>query len=138
MKSIYIAGPITGIQAYKGRFTEAEERLTRMGWAVLNPARLPIGLEPDRYMPICMALLQAADAICLLPGWDKSRGAKLERAFADYQGKEIFEGVGDVPSLIWEAATPSGAGAPPSPKGQAFGGVDAAPRCDSDGCPIEP
>ena len=41
-------------------------------------------------MPICMAMIDAADALCLLPGWEASQGAQRERQYAEYQGKRIM------------------------------------------------
>ena len=42
---IYIAGKITGKEDYKTDFKAAEERLTKQGHAVLNPAVLPEGFN---------------------------------------------------------------------------------------------
>ena len=46
----------------------------------------------DRYMPICLAMVTAADVVFMLPGWEESPGACLERAYAQYQGKKIIGG----------------------------------------------
>ena len=64
-----------------------EEQLNFL-YAVLNPATLPDDLPADRYMPICLSMVQAADIICMLPGWSQSRGANIELDFAKYQGKD--------------------------------------------------
>lgn len=66
-------------------FHQAEDVLRELGWQVLNPAILPDGLPDDRYMPICLAMLSAADTVMLLPGWETSRGARLEAQYAVYQ-----------------------------------------------------
>lgn len=94
---VYIAGKMTGLPDWgRAAFHAAERELTERGHIVLNPAALPVGMPPERYLPICMAMLEQADAIYLLDGWDDSRGAKLEKAFAEYQGKIVmlqsFEG----------------------------------------------
>ena len=88
---IYIAGKMAGLPD-KGRdmFFLAEGRLKGEGNTVINPSMLPDNLPPHSYMPICMAMIDAADAVFLLPNWKDSLGAKLEKAYAEYQGKEII------------------------------------------------
>ena len=84
---VYIAGPMTGLPD-KGRraFYQAEGALRAMGFRVINPACLPDDLETADYMPICLAMLQQADAVFMLPGWQHSGGARIEHNFALYQG----------------------------------------------------
>lgn len=95
---IYIAGKMAGDPDYKTKFDAAESYLTRKGWTVLNPACLPEGLLPGKYMPICLAMLNAADAIVLLDGSDTSPGATLEKLFAEYQGIGlVYLGIESVP-----------------------------------------
>lgn len=92
MKVIYIAGPMSGMPDLgRKHIREAEKRLKEAGYIVLNPSALPKGMEKDRYMPICLAMLEAADAVYMLQGWRSSAGARMERAYAQYQGKEIWE-----------------------------------------------
>ena len=87
---IYIAGPMTGVKsANRPLFAEAAEELRKIGYIVLNPGTLPLGMPKDRYMPICFSMMQAADLICVLPGHEKSAGASIEVAFAKYQDKPI-------------------------------------------------
>lgn len=87
---IYIAGPMKGVEnANRPAFAEAAERLRSLGYVVLNPAVLPVGMPLERYMPICLAMVQAADIICMLDGWGRSRGANIELDFAKYQGKDV-------------------------------------------------
>lgn len=91
---VYISGKMYGRpDRGKKQFDEAEERLKRMGHIVLNPANLPQGMPDDRYMPICLAMVDAADAIYLLNGFNDSPGARLESDYAGYQNKKI----------VWEA-----------------------------------
>lgn len=88
---VYIGGPMTGIPD-KGRkaFAEAEKELLQEGYIVLNPAKLPDNMPAERYMPICLAMLEASDAIYMLDGWEASRGAAIERRYAEYQGKTLM------------------------------------------------
>ena len=87
---VYIAGKMTGLPD-KGRaaFLQAEQKLKALGHVVLNPAVLPDGLLQHQYMPICLSMLEQADAIYLLENWRDSPGAKLELEYARYQHKLI-------------------------------------------------
>lgn len=97
MKSIYIAGPITNDPDYEAKFDEAARQLAWKNWIPLNPAILPKGLNSEAYMPICLAMVNAADAIVLLNGHENSAGACIEKLFAIYQGKPVYFGIADVP-----------------------------------------
>jgi hypothetical protein len=89
---IYIAGRITGELRYREKFAAAEQQLKEKGYTVLNPAMLPEGMKPEKYLPICMAMIDAADAIYFLRNWRYSRGALVEHDYAIYQGKvELYE-----------------------------------------------
>lgn len=93
--TIYIAGPMTGIPDYnRPAFHEAEKLLNDLGHVVINPARLPTGLDKNSYMPICTAMIDAVEAVCFLPGWMGSEGASLEYLYARHQGKTIYKGSG--------------------------------------------
>lgn len=80
---IYIAGPMTGLEnCNRAAFNKEADRLTRHGHVVLNPATLPDGLDQKAYMDICFAMLRCADAILMLPGWQRSSGATAEYHYA--------------------------------------------------------
>lgn len=87
---IYIAGKITGEPDYKQKFSETEEYFKTIGYAVLNPADLPSGMSPADYMRICLAMVDTADAIYLLPNHIDSKGAEIELRYAEYIGKRIL------------------------------------------------
>ncbi|MBE5803337.1 MAG: DUF4406 domain-containing protein [Clostridiales bacterium] len=101
--AVYIAGKMTGLpDKGRGLFTKAEEVMSAFGWRILNPAMLPDGLAAEKYMPICMAMIDACDVLMLLPGWTNSPGAKLEAQYATYQGIPVHE----VESLVPFRASP--------------------------------
>ncbi len=85
---IYISGSMANcMDTYKDIFGRKAQQLTDLGAIVVNPATLPIGLADRSYMPICLSMVDSADAIFLFNDWERSRGAILERLYADYQGK---------------------------------------------------
>lgn len=93
MKKVYVAGPMTGYEDFnRQEFNDAAARLYIYDKsAVLNPATLPDGLTQGQYMDICFAMIRAADAIYLLKGYEKSKGALAELAYAEKLGLEIIK-----------------------------------------------
>lgn len=90
-RTIYIAGKMSDLQDWgRTRFNQAAIRLNNKGWAVLNPACLPIGMDEEKYMLICLTMLEAADAIYMLSNYEESVGANLELQYAIHQNKEII------------------------------------------------
>lgn len=88
---VYLAGKITGVpeEEYKKQFYEAQLFFQHEGMSVLNSTKLP-PMPEERYMPICMTMLEQADAIALLPGWETSVGATAEYWYAIRQGKNVI------------------------------------------------
>lgn len=95
---IYISGPITGTDDYQKRFANAEEYLRKLGYEVVNPARVN-GQMPElkweEYMNMSMTMLSLCDMIFMLRGWKESRGAKLEHDYAvDRSIDTIYQKIG--------------------------------------------
>lgn len=86
---LYIAGKITGDPDYKAKFAMAEKFYKERGYAVLTPAVLPEGMRPADYMRICFAMIDTADAVAFLPGWELSAGATVEHSYCCYIDKNI-------------------------------------------------
>ncbi|ECT1023755.1 nucleoside 2-deoxyribosyltransferase [Salmonella enterica] len=81
---VYIAGPMSGLPNFnRDRFNEIAGLVVESGNIPLNTAILPDGLSERDYMAIGIAMLQCADAIYLLEGWEKSAGARAEKTLAD-------------------------------------------------------
>lgn len=89
---IYIAGPMTGLPDLNFPAFHAEaRRLRAAGWLVENPAE--INADPTAGWEACMrkdiGRLVLCDAICLLPGWSRSRGASIEHFVAVHLGLAV-------------------------------------------------
>lgn len=93
---VYISGPITGIRDYRKAFDDAEKKLTEKGYTAVNPAKLADILPEttttwNEYMVISMALLNLCEGILMLPGWEESAGAKIERSEAIHSELQFIE-----------------------------------------------
>lgn len=88
----FISGPITNrIDTYQHSFADAEMVLNYLGYKVLNPAWFPKGLKDEDYQRIDDAMLQTADVVVLLKGWERSKGARREARLAEQLGKKLIE-----------------------------------------------
>ena len=86
---IYISGKISGHEARaRKQFAEAQQRLTAAGYDTVNP--FDNGLKDDdpweKHLAVDIIDLLACDGICQLPGWEDSRGARLEAEVARTKG----------------------------------------------------
>ena len=88
---VYIAGKITGNENYREEFAKAQDELEKKGYTVLNPAVLPEGLTKGEYMRICFSMIDTADEVHFLTGWQDSEGAKVEYAYCLYVGKRVID-----------------------------------------------
>lgn len=89
----YLAGPMTGFPDLNFPLFHAEAaRLRQEGHQVINPAE--INADPSMSWEACMradiAELVTCQAIAMLPGWQKSRGATLEHHIATRLGLQVI------------------------------------------------
>ena len=117
-EAVYLAGPMSNIPFFNfPAFFDGEQKLRELGYeSIFSPARqdietygdfwreCPTGShdeakgksgEPITYRDVLRKdlnwILDHADVIALLPGWEKSKGVKAEKALAEcLQLKEIY------------------------------------------------
>lgn len=79
----YIAGPMTGYENFnREAFFEAAKKLEELGWEPVHTADLPGGLAYEEYLEKSLRAIAGCDAICLLHGWEYSKGALMEYGYA--------------------------------------------------------
>lgn len=101
--TIYLSGPIRRSPAYNpDMFYQYEDIFIKKNYSVINPLRLAKKLKKNKkvtpgYSEISaynlMHLVQKADAVVVLPGWDFYEESKLEVTFALTFGIPVYNGV---------------------------------------------
>jgi len=106
MKVVYIAGKYSG-KTHDGRsFMEIERNiLEAREWAIkamqtgvvaltphLNSYHMELDFESDQgfWYAADLELLRRCDAVFLIPNWEDSKGARLERDYARQHGIPVF------------------------------------------------
>lgn len=88
---VYISGPMTGYPEFNyPAFLDAERELMALGHSILNPARHPKQATWADYMRLDTADVVRAEGVAVLPGWEASRGARLEVDIAHALGMTVL------------------------------------------------
>lgn len=87
---VYISGAITSDPNFREKFASAQMVLEELGYLVLTPIDRPVGLTYEQHMKIDLCFVETADAICMLPDWKKSPGAKIEKYHAGEEKKRVI------------------------------------------------
>ena len=126
--SVYIAGPMTGRAKFNyPAFDALELALERRGYIVASPARLDsaetrrVALQSvdgapgsgttngetwgDFLARDVKMIADTVDAVVLMPGWETSKGARLEAFIARHVGKPVFYNV----TWEWQHSNPDAA-----------------------------
>lgn len=98
---VYLSGPITGSPNYKADFKRIEDILKEHNYEVVNPAADEYEIDDTEnkfsdenwvnFIVNDIRLVSKCDAICLLPKWDSSFGAKIEALTAEKLGKTFIK-----------------------------------------------
>lgn len=99
-KKVYISGPISGLDRKEviENFSNADLLLRKNGYSTSNPTNALVFRHPRIYhlmerllgeelayrtvLVYDLWLLSRSDTICMIDGWQLSRGAKIEEGFA--------------------------------------------------------
>lgn len=91
-KTVYLSGPMSGYPDHNFHaFHEARKCLQAEGLTVVCPAEAGLvdGWEWEDYMRRDIVMLMDCDAMVMLPGWEDSRGARLESTIAWQLNMEV-------------------------------------------------
>jgi hypothetical protein len=90
---LYISGPVSGMPGLnKDAFNAAEIQLDAAGHSVINPIKngLPDDAPWVDHMRADIKMLMDCDGVAYLPGWENSRGAKIEIELARALGFPVL------------------------------------------------
>jgi len=93
MKKIYISGPISGrsLEEAKDEFSRYAKKIGSMGMNPVNPFYNNVKDDApwETHMKADLKIMLDCDEVHMLPGWEKSKGAKIELRVAKDMGMTI-------------------------------------------------
>lgn len=90
---VFISGKVSGIEYYVAyqTFANADRQLSSMDYQVINPMKIcKEHWSWVRCMAKCLWAIIFCHKIHQLPGWQESRGARIEYKWAKFLGKEVI------------------------------------------------
>jgi hypothetical protein len=124
--TVYISGPVTGMRDRNRRnFEKAHKKILEVldieDWKITNPMGLAMDVEYkfdclnrtrckkikpqwEDYMRACIKELCDADCVFFIKGWEKSKGASLERHIAENLQIPCVESIEEMMKTIKERA----------------------------------
>lgn len=91
-KTIYLAGKVSGLheESVKEKFRRANEELAEQGYIIVNP--VSVYKKGDNWhasMRANIRMLLECEELHMLPCWQESKGAQLERDIAMRLGMQV-------------------------------------------------
>ena len=118
MKAAYLAGPMRGKEYLNApAFAAAAAKLRLSGFHVISPPEEDLAAgeaylmsaEPDQVftekslarviLRDCGIICHDIDTLALLPGWAKSKGARVEFALSEFMSRDVINSTGERESL---------------------------------------
>lgn len=90
---LYISGGMSGYANYNyDAFMDMANKLRQLGNEVVNPAELAEAgiMSWEEYLKLDIKYLMDCDAIVVLDGWEKSRGATVEVYLGIVLGMKVY------------------------------------------------
>ncbi|NIU83362.1 MAG: DUF4406 domain-containing protein [Candidatus Thorarchaeota archaeon] len=110
---VYVSGKITGLEysVAKHNFVvgsvQVREYFIKKGYeqvAIFNPMQKPgihQGVSYEDCMEIDFMYINKCDAIYLMKGWEDSKGAQMEKKYAQFMNKVVYQEIhGEICRLI--------------------------------------
>lgn len=95
---VYISGRMTGVEDHgTSAFADAREKLRSEGFTVLCPSEASISHNASEkrsrefHLRRDISMVLLADQVCVLPGWELSKGAAIEVMVAVALGIKVWE-----------------------------------------------
>ncbi len=95
MNKLYLSGPMTGVKNFNhDLFNKVAAEFRMVGFDVCSPSEFFDGdktREREEYMREAFKYLLEADTVVILPGWEQSKGARIEITVAQELGLNLVE-----------------------------------------------
>ena len=93
LETVYLAGPVTGIprKQVERNFNKYRSFYQTRGFGVISPIdQIDENVTWQEAMKIALTLMMQCDFIFMLPGWESSLGACMEKEIADKVGIKLL------------------------------------------------